>query len=94
MLSKSVAMAFLSSVYAAELNPPNWDTDRVKVIKPGQPDAQNILDTIHNENSGMDPPNHGEFSHSRYAILLEPGTHNLNVDVGFYVTVHGLGRTP
>lgn len=42
----------------------------------------------------MSPPNHGQFSDSRYAILLEPGTHNVNIDVGFYTTVHGLGRTP
>ena len=42
----------------------------------------------------MTPPNHGEFSDERYAVLFEPGEHNVNVDVGYYVTVHGLGKTP
>lgn len=42
----------------------------------------------------MTPANNGQFSNSRYALLFEPGQHNVNVDVGFYVTVHGLGKTP
>ena len=42
----------------------------------------------------MDPANHGEFVDTRYAVLFKPGTHAVSVDIGFYVTVHGLGRTP
>jgi len=42
----------------------------------------------------MEPANNGEFSDFRYAVLFEPGTHNVNVDVGYYTTVHGLGKTP
>lgn len=30
----------------------------------------------------------------RYALLFEPGSHDLDVKVGFYTSVHGLGKTP
>ena len=85
---------FMKMALAAEPNPPAWDTDRVKILSPGQSDAQDILDKIHATNGGMTPSNNGEFSDLRYAVLFEPGEHNVNVDVGFYVTVHGLGKTP
>jgi hypothetical protein len=32
---------------AAEPNPPIWDTDKVKILSPGQAGAQTILDQIH-----------------------------------------------
>ncbi len=43
---------------------------------------------------GTDPEFNGQFSDSRYAFLFAAGEHNLNVEIGFYTTVHGLGRTP
>lgn len=43
---------------------------------------------------GKTPDAHGQFSKNRYALFFEPGVHNVNVDVGYYVTVHGLGRAP
>jgi len=46
------------------------------------------------ENGGHEPAWNGQWSSSRYAFLFEPGYHNLNVEVGYYTTVHGLGRTP
>ena len=29
-----------------------------------------------------------------FALLFKPGQHDLNVDLGYYTTVHGLGKTP
>jgi len=66
----------------------------VKIISPGQSDAQSILDNIHATQGGSQPECNGQFDDLRYAVLFEPGTHNLNMDVGYYTTVHGLGKTP
>lgn len=37
---------------------------------------------------------HSEFGPGRYAILLMPGSYHLNIPVGFYTQVLGLGLTP
>ena len=93
--SKIAATASLFSyISALEPNPPAWDTNHVKIFKSGQQDAQAILDKIHSEMGGKVPDTHGHWSTSRYALLFEPGTHDVNVDVGYYTTVHGLGRKP
>ena len=37
----------------------------------------------------------GQFSDGRYAIFLQPGDYDdLNIDVGYYVSVYGLGFSP
>jgi hypothetical protein len=92
MLSK---FAFATSLVAAiEPNPPNWDTKSVKIFSPGDADVQSTLDAIHAEMGGTSPPNNGQFSSSRYALLFHAGQHNVNVDLGYYVSVHGLGDNP
>jgi hypothetical protein len=35
-----------------------------------------------------------QFSDARYAYLFKPGTYNIDVQVGYYVQVLGLGQTP
>jgi hypothetical protein len=35
-----------------------------------------------------------QFGSQRYALLFQPGTYSVDVQVGFYTTVHGLGTTP
>ena len=35
-----------------------------------------------------------EFSNNRYALLFKPGTYNLDVRVGYYMHVMGLGNSP
>lgn len=35
-----------------------------------------------------------EFGPARYAYFFKPGSYNLNVDVSYYITVHGLGHLP
>ncbi|OAP54769.1 hypothetical protein AYL99_11217 [Fonsecaea erecta] len=35
-----------------------------------------------------------QFGSGRYAYFFKPGSYNLSVDVGYYMTVHGLGHSP
>jgi hypothetical protein len=83
----SVALAF-------EPNPPTWDTTRVFEIKSGDKSAQAKIDAVLAENGGHIPAWNGQWSNSRYAFLFETGSHDLNMELGYYTTVHGLGRTP
>lgn len=50
------------------------------------------MDDIFHEVGGS--CNHGEFSDSRYAIMFKPGNHHVNVKVGYYTQVLGLGESP
>lgn len=68
----------------------------MKVLWPGQSDAQSIVDKIFEEMGGPSPEGYcnGEFGDGRYAIMFAPGEHDVKVNVGYYTTVHGLGETP
>ena len=44
--------------------------------------------------SGHSPPNHGQFSASRFALLFKPGSYDVECPVGFYTQVLGLGKAP
>ncbi len=46
------------------------------------------------ENGGHTPDDHGQWNDSRYALLFKPGNHAVDVNVGYYTTVHGLGKRP
>jgi len=52
------------------------------------------VDAAYAENGGHSPPNHGEFSSKRYAFLFKPGLYDVEVPVGFYTQVLGLGESP
>ena len=77
----------------SEPNPPAWP-ENVKVFDPEDPHTQSVIDSIFKENGGHEPPFHGEWSESRYALLFKPGDHNVDVNVGYYTSVIGLGKTP
>ncbi|MBN1410976.1 MAG: discoidin domain-containing protein, partial [Spirochaetales bacterium] len=49
---------------------------------------QSINDTIYNQQAG------NQFGSQRYAFLFKPGSYNVNVAVGFYTSVVGLGQRP
>lgn len=53
-------------------------------------EVQVILDTIYNRQSGKK----SEFNHNRYALFFKPGTYKLDVKVGYYMQVYGLGESP
>jgi len=80
---------------ATEPNPPTWDSSKVFVINAGDSSAQSLIDAALKNNGGHDPPDNGQWSEYRYAFLFMPGDHSsLNMEVGYYTTVHGLGRAP
>jgi hypothetical protein len=62
----------------------------VKVFSPGMPQAemQREIDSIYAAQE------HSEFGTQRNAILLLPGEYHLDIPVGFYTQIVGLGRTP
>ena len=56
----SFAVALLCNLaIAVEPNPPNWDSNVVKIFSPGQVDAQDILDSIEIPLSGKSGCNAG-----------------------------------
>ncbi|QVL57780.1 MAG: hypothetical protein KFB93_01515 [Simkaniaceae bacterium] len=96
---KWLIFSLLASVnlFSLEPNPPTWP-DNVIVLKADDPYAQEKVDKVFSENGGhatqAGEPTPGEFSNDRYAILFEPGVHTLNVNVGFYTSIIGLGKEP
>ncbi len=53
-------------------------------------DIQIVLDTLFNRQKGSK----SEFNKNRYAILLKPGKYNLDIQLGYYMEVIGLGNSP
>jgi len=72
----------------SEPNPPTWPVN-VK-INP----SQAVINQVFATNGGHNPPDHGAFSAERYAFFFTPGSHAVDVPLGFYTTVHGLGKQP
>jgi len=75
-----------------EPNPPSWPSS-VKVYSPGQDaQAQADINAAYSVNGGQ--PDHGQFSTERFAFLFKPGSYNVEVPVGYYTQVAGLGEQP
>jgi hypothetical protein len=53
-------------------------------------EVQTLIDSLH---AGQIYPAN-EFSENRYALLFKPGTYHLDVRVGYYMHVMGLGNSP
>ena len=53
-------------------------------------EIQVLIDTIFKIQSGRS----SEFSKYRYALLFKPGKYNLDVKVGYYMHILGLGKSP
>jgi len=62
----------------------------VYVFSPQSKDAQDTISRIYAEQMSKD----NEFDESRYAILFKPGAYNLDIRVGYYTQVAGLGLSP
>lgn len=54
----------------------------------GDDTIQEQVDIIYNAQKSS------EFGSNRYAIFFSPGKYKLDVKVGYYTTVHGLGKSP
>jgi hypothetical protein len=66
--------------------------DNVFVFEPGMDikEIQTLIDTIFVWQSGRN----SEFTTRRYAFLFKPGSYNLDVKVGYYMQILGLGSSP
>lgn len=51
---------------------------------------QSCIDTVFNRQGG----GRSEFSKNRYAFLFKPGQYNLDIRIGYYTVVMGLGSSP
>ncbi|MBN1505265.1 MAG: coagulation factor 5/8 type domain-containing protein [Sedimentisphaerales bacterium] len=60
----------------------------VMVLDPTQADVQQRVDAVFREQE------RAQFGPGRFALLFKPGHYKLNVEVGFYTQVAGLGRVP
>ena len=77
----------------SEPNPPTWPGS-VSVFTSDM-DAANItakVNAVYNENGGR--KDNGQFSPERYALLFMPGRYDVEVPVGYYTQVLGLGESP
>jgi len=60
----------------------------VLIFDPSMTDIQSRIDAVFGTQQG------DEFSSNRYAYFFKPGQYSLNVDIGFYMQVLGLGQSP
>ncbi len=66
--------------------------ENVFVFEPGMDmkEIQSLIDSVFNRQSS----GKSEFSKNRYALLFKPGKYNLDVKVGYYMQILGLGESP
>jgi hypothetical protein len=55
---------------------------------------ETVFNYVFTTQGGTNPENNGQFSDLQFAILLKPGSYDMNVQVGYYTSVIGLGKTP
>ena len=95
MKSFVIFLLLALAAHAAEPNPPNWATKWVKFIDPNDArGGQTTINDVWFENGGSNPTDHGQWSSSRYALMMKPGYHQVELNLGYYTQVVGLGRYP
>ncbi len=67
--------------------PPDFGPN-VLIFDPSMPDIQNRIDAVFKKQE------RSQFGPDRYAYLFKPGKYNLDVQLGFYMQVLGLGKSP
>jgi hypothetical protein len=97
----SISVCSVTSILASpQPNPPSWpydETGGVKVFDASMSvsDINTAVNSAYAKNGGQNPGNNGQFSSLRYAFLFKPGNYSgVNVPVGFYTSVMGLGQAP
>jgi len=88
---KFVCVCFVTA--AAQNNPPTWPST-VRVFGSEDSDIEQVVNAAFQTNGGFVPENNGQFSEDRYAFLFKPGTYNVDVPIGYYTQVAGLGKNP
>jgi len=80
---------------SAQHNPPTWPST-VQVFGPedASSDIELVVNAAFTNNGGYDPEDNGQFSDERYAFLFKPGSYVVDVPVGYYTQVAGLGKSP
>ena len=53
-------------------------------------EIQDLIDTLHVDQTDKN----SEFTPNRYALLFKPGDYNLDIKVGYYMHIIGLGNSP
>lgn len=74
---------------------PTWPSS-VRVFGP-EDDAASIEAAVNeafSQNGGHVDPDHGQFVSTRFAFLFKPGSYSVEVPVGYYTQVLGLGDAP
>ena len=86
----SLGLVFCSTLLIAQRPAPPDLGPNVLVLDPSQPqaEAQAKVDQIYAVQQ------HNEFGSERNAVLLMPGEYHLDVPLGYYTEVRGLGETP
>eukprot|EP00928_Gymnodinium_smaydae_P028711 TRINITY_DN21835_c0_g3_i1.p1 TRINITY_DN21835_c0_g3~~TRINITY_DN21835_c0_g3_i1.p1 ORF type:complete len:699 (-),score=84.90 TRINITY_DN21835_c0_g3_i1:80-2176(-) len=75
-------------------NPPTWP-DSVKVFGvENAAEIQDAVDEAYKKNGGHSPGDHGHWSDHRFAFLFKKGNYSVDVPVGYYTQVAGLGLKP
>lgn len=82
-----MVMAGLMAAASAMAGEPDFGPN-VIVFEPGTPGIQERVSAVFAEQEAS------EFGGGRYALLFKPGTYDLDIRVGFYTQVAGLGASP
>jgi hypothetical protein len=85
----ALVLALLLAPSAAFCAPPNFGPN-VVVFTPSMPAAaiQQQIDKVYAIQQ------HSEFGEARFALLFSPGDYNVDVPIGFYTEIAGLGVSP
>src|SRR5215831_16432397 len=83
----SFAETVSDSSHSNALITPDFGPD-VLIFDPSMTNIQSRLDAISSQQE------RNQFGTNRYALLFKPGDYNLDVRVGFYMQVLGLGKSP
>ena len=89
----ALQLVFVSTnTIATNSSGPNFGPN-VFLFTPSTPTAtiQNTLNTLFAQQNNA---NTSQFDANRYAILFEPGTYNVTINMGYYMQVLGLGQSP
>jgi len=85
--SVSISGTVSDSSSSAQATVPDFGAD-VLIFDPSMTNIQSQIDAVFSKQES------NQFGSNRYAFLFKPGNYNLDVQVGFYTQVLGLGKSP